>query len=81
MAISSTELEKILLQSFPHAKITITDLVGDQDHYSLEIEDVAFIGHSLINQHKIVKNSLATVLGNNKLHAITIKTKIPTIVN
>lgn len=77
MAISSAELEQILLRSFPHAKITITDLLGDQDHYSLEIEDKIFVGHSLINQHKMVKNSLSAILSSNQLHAVTIKTKTP----
>ena len=77
MAISRTELEQLLLRSFPYAKITITDLLGDQDHYALEIEDKVFLGHSLISQHKMVKNSLSVILNNNQLHAITIKTKTP----
>ena len=73
MAISAEELEKILKESFPHSIIKITDLVGDQDHYALEITDVQFNGLSLINQHKLVKNALSKIL-NKKLHAITVKT-------
>lgn len=74
MAISSTELEEIIRQKFPDAIIKITDLVGDQDHYLLEITDARFLGHSLITQHRMVKDALSNVL-NTKLHAITIKTK------
>ncbi|MCZ6902143.1 MAG: ribosome silencing factor, partial [Rickettsia endosymbiont of Ixodes persulcatus] len=48
------ELEKILKESFPNSIIKITDLLGDQDHYALEISDVQFNGLSLINQHKLV---------------------------
>ncbi len=77
MAVSQAALEALLLQTFPNAKITLTDLVGDQDHYSLEIEDKSFIGQSLVTQHKMVKNSLATILATNQLHAITIKTRVP----
>lgn len=39
MAISAEELEKILKESLPNSIIKITDLVGDQDHYALEISD------------------------------------------
>lgn len=74
MAISIKELEEIIRYSFPNAEIKIVDLAGDQDHYSLEIQDDAFLGISLINQHKMVKKALAEILDNNKLHAITIKT-------
>ncbi|MFP3013098.1 MAG: BolA/IbaG family iron-sulfur metabolism protein [Rickettsia sp.] len=73
MAISAEELEKILKESFPNSIIKITNLVGDQDHYALEISDVLINGLSLINQHKLVQNALSEIL-NKKLHAITIKT-------
>ncbi|WP_341790302.1 BolA/IbaG family iron-sulfur metabolism protein [Rickettsia endosymbiont of Polydrusus tereticollis] len=73
MAISIEELEAILRKSFPNSIIKITDLVGDQDHYSLEIADSKFKEFTLINQHKLVKNALGEIL-NTKLHAITIKT-------
>ena len=73
MAISEEQLQSILQQNFPNAKIIITDLLGDQDHYSLEIHSSAFKGLTLIGQHKLVKNALAAVLKKD-LHAITIKT-------
>lgn len=73
MAISEERLKLILQQNFPNAKIIITDLAGDQDHYSLEIHSEAFNGLSLIAQHKLVKNALSEVLKKD-LHAITIKT-------
>lgn len=73
MAISETQLKLILQRNFPNAKIIITDLLGDQDHYSLEIHSSIFKGLTLIAQHKLVKNALAEVLKKD-LHAITIKT-------
>lgn len=75
MAVTSDELNKILLQTFPNAKIKIIDLAGDQDHYSIEIADKLFSELSLIKQHKMVKEALKPLL-NTRLHAITIKTKI-----
>ena len=74
MAISQEELHSILHQSFPNAQIKITDLAGDQDHYSLDITDGSFRGIPLIKQHRMVKDALKGVL-HKKLHAITIKTR------
>ena len=74
MAISKTKLISILQQSFPNAKIKITDLAGDQDHYSLDITCSSFKGLPLIKQHRLVKDALSEVL-EKELHAITIKTR------
>lgn len=74
MAISQEELFSILQQSFPNAQIKITDLAGDNDHYSLDIADVSFAGIPLIKQHRMVKEALKSALHTN-LHAITIKTR------
>lgn len=73
MAISEEKLYNILESAFPNATIKITDLLGDQDHYSLHIQDKQFAGMPLIAQHKAVKAALSTVL-QRELHAITIKT-------
>lgn len=74
MAISETKLISILQQSFPNAKIKITDLAGDQDHYSLDITCSSFKGLPLIKQHRLVKDALSEAL-EKELHAITIKTR------
>ncbi len=73
MAISKSELEHIIKSSFPDSVIEITDLAGDEDHYSLYIKDKLFESMPLIKQHKMVKEALKEVL-NTRLHAITIKT-------
>lgn len=73
MAISKSELELIIKKSFPNATVEIIDLVGDGDHYSLNVKDKSFAGIPLIKQHKMVKNALAEVLVS-RLHAVTIKT-------
>lgn len=75
MAISKNKLNQILTDSFPDAEIKIIDLVGDQDHYSLDIKSSQFEGLTIIQQHKLVKKALADVLVS-ELHAITINTKI-----
>jgi stress-induced morphogen len=74
MSISKVELISILQQSFPHAKIELKDLAGDENHYALEIKDSSFKNIPLVQQHKLVNAALSDVL-RSRLHAITIKTK------
>ena len=37
MAMAAAEIEKLILASFPTAKVTITDLAGDGNHYAAEV--------------------------------------------
>jgi stress-induced morphogen len=73
MAVEKEEIEQLLYKSFDDAELKIIDLVGDKDHYSLEITSQQFNGLNLINQHRLVKNALESILGT-ALHALTIKT-------
>ncbi|MBM3580118.1 MAG: BolA family transcriptional regulator [Alphaproteobacteria bacterium] len=73
MPLPQQDLEKILREKFPTAQIKITDLVGDSDHYSLDIADISFSGKTKIEQHKIVNEALKGILGTT-LHALQIKT-------
>lgn len=73
MTISKDKLESILKQNFPEARVIISDLVGDKNHYSLDITSSIFKDLSLIEQHRLVKRALSTAL-QNELHAVTIKT-------
>lgn len=73
MPISQKDLNDILAKEFPEAKIEITDLAGDSDHYSVEISDKVFAGKTRVAQHKIVNEALKGILGTT-LHALQIKT-------
>jgi stress-induced morphogen len=76
MAIKQQELEKLIRTAFPNAEFILTDLVGDEDHYMLDIKDIAFKGKSRVEQHKMVNIALKDYLGTI-LHALTVKTGIP----
>jgi stress-induced morphogen len=73
MAIEQKELYEIVKLRFPNATIKIDDLVGDKDHYRIEIIDKSFVEKNKIQQHRIVHKALDSIL-NNRLHAIEIKT-------
>lgn len=73
MAIAENKLRSVLESKFQNAKITIKDLVGDQDHYSVEIVSEIFKDKSRLAQHKIVNKALENEL-KGELHALQIKT-------
>jgi stress-induced morphogen len=74
MPIAQSELETLLSNAFPEAKISILDLVGDNNHYQVTIISERFLGKSRIEQHRIVNNALKHELRGD-LHALSIITK------
>ena len=74
MAMNLKEIEGLIKESLPDAKIDIQDLAGDGNHYSATITSSKFLGKSKIEQHKMVYSSLKGKMGN-ELHALAIKTK------
>ena len=74
MAMDLKEIEMLIKEALPDAKIEIQDLAGDGNHYSATVTSGKFSGKSKIEQHKIVYNSLNGKMGN-ELHALAIKTK------
>jgi stress-induced morphogen len=73
MAIEQKELYEIVKSNFPKATVKIVDLVGDKDHYRIEVIDENFVGKNKVQQHRIVHKALDSIL-NNRLHAIEINT-------
>jgi len=74
MPITKNELEKMLAESLPDAKILIEDLKGDGDHYSATIISKIFEGKSRIQQHQMVYSALKGKMGS-ELHALMLKTR------
>jgi stress-induced morphogen len=74
MAMTKDNIEELIIQSIPDAKVTIEDLRGDGDHYSAVVVSKSFDGKSMIQQHKMVYESLKGKMGN-ELHALELKTK------
>ena len=64
MAMTKDNIEELIIQSIPDAKVTIEDLRGDGDHYSAIVVSKSFDGKSMIQQHKMVYESLKGKMGN-----------------
>lgn len=79
MPIEAQDIESLLRQSFPDAKITITDLAGDGNHYAAEVIDESFRGQNRVKQQRAVYAALKGKMdgANGELHALALTTKAP----
>lgn len=76
MAMSRDDLLAHLSEAFPEAKIMLTDLAGDDDHWQAEIVSAQFAGKPRVRQHQMVYAALKGKMGN-ELHALALKTRAP----
>ncbi len=79
MAIQAHEIETLIRASFPDAKITITDLAGDGNHYAAEVIDESFRGQNRVQQQRAVYAALKGKMdgAQGELHALALTTKAP----
>lgn len=79
MPVTAQEIEDLLRESFPQAKITITDLAGDGNHYAAEVIDASFKGLNRVQQQRAVYAALKGKMDGNhgELHALALTTKAP----
>jgi stress-induced morphogen len=77
--MQAQEIEDLIRESFPAAKITITDLAGDGNHYAAEITDESFRGKNRVQQQRAVYAALKGKMdgSHGELHALALTTKIP----
>ena len=73
MAMKQKDIVALIKDAFPDGKITIEDLRGDEDHYSLRVISSAFHGKSRVQQHQMVYKALKGHMGTT-LHAMALKT-------
>ena len=74
MSLPAEEIKKLILDSIPDASVEITDLRGDNNHFSAIVKSKIFCNLNRIEQHKLVYKSLKGKMGN-ELHAFSIQTK------
>lgn len=76
MAMDAREIEKLIKEGIPDAKVTIRDLAGDGDHYAAEVVSESFRGKSRVQQHQMVYEALKGNMGG-VLHALALQTSVP----
>jgi stress-induced morphogen len=76
MAMDAGEIERLIKEALPDARVNIEDLRGDGDHYAALIESSAFAGKSRVQQHQMVYQALQGRMGA-ELHALALRTGVP----
>jgi stress-induced morphogen len=79
MPMEARDIENLIRDSFPKARITITDLAGDGNHWAAEVIDESFKGLNRVQQQRAVYASLKGRMdgANGELHALALTTKAP----
>ena len=76
MPMNAGDIERLIKEALPDAKVTIRDLAGDGDHYAAEVISAAFKGKTRVQQHKMVYDALKGRMGG-ELHALALQTSVP----
>jgi stress-induced morphogen len=76
MAMAAAEIEALIRQGIPDARVEITDLAGDGDHYAARVVAESFRGLPRVRQHQRVYDALGGRMGG-LLHALQLSTATP----
>ena len=76
MAMRAEEIEAMIVEAIPDARVEIRDLAGDGDHYAARVVSDSFAGMSRIKQHQAVYAALKGKMGG-ELHALQLETAVP----
>ncbi len=71
--MKAEDIIAMITASIPDAKVELTDLAGDDNHFQANIYSSSFVGMSRVEQHKMVYTALGNKIGG-ELHALSIKT-------
>lgn len=61
----------------PDAQIFIHDVTGNEHHFKAIVVSSEFVGKNLVEQHRIVNNSLQEHLLSKVLHSLALNTYTP----
>lgn len=75
MPMTANEIEALVKAALPDAEIQLTDLAGDNDHFSIVVTSASFAGKTRVQQHQMVMGALGGGMGT-KLHALQVTTKV-----
>ena len=76
MAMAAEEIQALIRAGIPDARVEITDLAGDGDHYAARVVAESFRGMPRVRQHQRVYEALGGRMGG-ALHALQLSTATP----
>ncbi|WP_417523979.1 BolA/IbaG family iron-sulfur metabolism protein [Marinovum sp.] len=75
MPINAHEIEQLIRQSFPDAKIIVQG--DDGQHFAAEVVDESFRGMNRVQQQRAVNAAIRAKLDSGELHALALTTRAP----
>ena len=75
MPMSATDIERMIKSKLPDARVQLTDLAGDDDHWAAHVVSASFKGKSRVQQHQMVYDALGGRMGD-VLHALQLTTAV-----
>jgi stress-induced morphogen len=76
MPMAAEEIEELIVAGIPDARVEITGLRGDGDHYAARVVSESFRGMPRVRQHQRVYEALGGRMGG-VLHALQLTTATP----
>ena len=76
MPMDANDIERLIKARLPDAKVEISDLAGDGDHFAAHVGSASFKGMTRVAQHKMVYDALEGRMGG-VLHALALTTAAP----
>jgi len=74
--VATDSIRALLAEAFPDAsQLDVEDRTGTGDHFQVTVASPRFEGLSLLEQHRLVNEALATPLADGTIHELRIKTK------
>jgi stress-induced morphogen len=71
--MSVAEIERLIREALPDARVEVKDFAGDGEHYAASVVSAAFAGKSRVRQHQMVYGALKGRMGG-QLHALALQT-------
>ena len=75
--ITPEEIKTTLEKALPGSTVETRDLTGGGDHWQVIIVSPAFEGKGLLEQHRLVNEILKAEIGDQRIHALALKTFTP----
>ncbi|MGA8534068.1 MAG: BolA family protein [Candidatus Tumulicola sp.] len=76
--IDDDALANLIRTQLPDAEVQIFDRTGTMDHFNVTVRSLEFKGKSPLQQHRLVYGALKAALADGRVHAVELKTIIPT---
>jgi stress-induced morphogen len=76
MPMAADEIEAMIKAALPDARVEITDLAGDGDHYAARVVSESFRGMNRLSRTRLVYDALGGRMGG-ELHALQLTTAVP----